>query len=649
MAYQPLTPEQNKAARSKFTPEQIISFEQKRQAAEGGSEQNKPKEESFTQQASNVLGSIFGGKTIGDAIGTAIVKNDVSRGKYDSGVDYGALSPEAKQRLVARGVPITAEEQAQQTANQIQGPTATQVAGDVLKTAALPVGIFATGGTSLLGQMGVGAATGYAYDVGSSFESGQSAGDALKPGAATVAGLVLPPALRGAGALTSFAAKATAPVFRGVGNLVQKGSKVAGNELASDIMQRVARVRPVAQENFKKQTGESIGEYLTSRGIYGNDEEILQKLADRFTKSKELVDTELVKLPGEFQNGRLTDALDALKQREQLASSPNVPSPDLARITELEAKHKATGLTMSEINEVKRLYERKVKLGYLKEKNTIGIDKATYLDNSLREWQLSQADIGGLQNLRELNRETKAAKQLGDELFKTVNRGSANNALGLTDAILLSGGDPSGIAMYLTKKTFGSKSVQSAIAKGLADSPTKAEILPIKRGPITDESRLLSQPTSDMSTLNQGRPIKVFPAKPNTEYVGKDAVVKPTVDSTMTLPQQSLPKSELPSLPPTVPPTGPQSNIGGGKLFAGAIGGIQQDENGNLKLDPKAFSASLALGTMSPRVARNAVSKLERQRATILSRATKNPQKLAQEDSVLKTIDYMLKSLSKFL
>jgi len=47
---------------------------------------------------------------------------------------------------------------------------------------------------------------------------------------------------------------------------------------------------------------------------------------------------------------------------------------------------------MSEINEVKRYYERKQKMGYYKDNNSKKLDLATNRDTALREWQFKTAE-----------------------------------------------------------------------------------------------------------------------------------------------------------------------------------------------------------------------------------------------------------------
>jgi len=239
-----------------------------------------------------------------------------------------------------------------------------------------------------------------------------------------------------------------------------------------NIMQRVARIPKGAQAKFEQMSGESVGKYLTKRGIYGNTDEISEQLFKRFNESRNVADNALGELEGVYQPPILKDILSELVDREKRVSSPSTQSPDLAKSQELLGKYKSGGLTMDEINTAKRLYEKNVRLGYSKLMNPEGVTKATNADSALREWQFGQAKKLGLSNLDEINNETRLSKQLLDAIGKE-NAGSAgNNALGLTDWILLAGGDTTAIASFLTKKAFSSKGVQSAIAKKLYKGET---------------------------------------------------------------------------------------------------------------------------------------------------------------------------------
>jgi hypothetical protein len=476
MPYQPLTKEQyQKARQSGYTNEQIVANEKKRKASSTIAE---PVEETpgvvqgiaqsivkpfarFGASGLNVLSGV-GAIARGD---TKTLQN-LPKKEYDLGY-FGKV----------KGIGGTGS----------LGGDIKDAAGTALETAAniIPVGKIApfakaTIGGKVLKGIGIGASTG------------------LKAGTLQGAGNELqnPDATFGSVALKSLTGGAVGLVGGGVtgGVLPLPVSTVQATKNAVDpvnIMNRVARVNPTQAQKFNALAGEDIGTYLTTRGIYGTDEEIVKKLATRFNTSRSTADKELAKLGGEWKSEPVTVALNQLAEREARVSVPGALSKDFARVAQLVQKNKTTGLSMSEINEVKRLFERNVKTGYLKENNSDKIALATNVDTRLREWQLAQAKKLGLDNLDEINKETQLSKQLGDALYKKSLGQAGNNALGLTDAILLAGGDPNAIAMFTTKKVFGNKGIQSSIAKALAGKPTVGLPSAKTRQPVSNIGRLL--------------------------------------------------------------------------------------------------------------------------------------------------------------
>lgn len=99
----------------------------------------------------------------------------------------------------------------------IEPKTGKQIAGAVLQTAAVPLAAAVTGGSSLAGQMAIGAATGYAYDVGNKLAEGRGATESLVPGMGTAAGALVPPVVKGIGmagkAVIDSATRLTAPLI----------------------------------------------------------------------------------------------------------------------------------------------------------------------------------------------------------------------------------------------------------------------------------------------------------------------------------------------------------------------------------------------------------------------------------------------------
>lgn len=122
-------------------------------------------------------------------------------------------------RLIARSSVGAAMTGGDVEANRefIEKPTGKEIAGAVAQTAVIPAGAALTGGTSLAGQMAVGAGLGYIYDVGSDFASGMEGAEAFKPGAESIAGAAIPLGLRGLGI-------AGGAAIRGAGSLIDSAT-----------------------------------------------------------------------------------------------------------------------------------------------------------------------------------------------------------------------------------------------------------------------------------------------------------------------------------------------------------------------------------------------------------------------------------------
>ena len=243
------------------------------------------------------------------------------------------------------------------------------------------------------------------------------------------------------------------------------GLEVTANKTSAGIMNRVARLKPTDEVKFSKLSGKTPGEYLQETGNFGAPDKIIKTESAKFLESKNMVDVEMAKLPGAYRNGAVLDALNGLLERALAVSSENVPASYLSQVRGWLAKYKSTGLTMEEINAVKRLYERNVKLGYNKLLNAEKVEQATNIDNSLRNWQFKQAEELGFTNIAELNKQTQISKFLIDKLGDQVVGQGALNAVSITDWIILAGGNIEAISGFLTKKFFSSKAVQAKIAE----------------------------------------------------------------------------------------------------------------------------------------------------------------------------------------
>lgn len=270
-----------------------------------------------------------------------------------------------------------------------------------------------------------------------------------------------------------------------------------------NIMNRVARLTPTDAAKFEMMTGKSHGQYLTETGNFGKPEKIVENEYKKFIASKQSADDALGTLPGIYQDKSVKTAIDELIARENRIG---FGGGDAGRIQTLANKYENGGLNMKEINEVKRLFERNNKLDYLRGNVPEGIEKSNRIDNAIRNWQFRKADALGLKNLPELNKQTQASKFIVDKLGKQIAGRVGNEAITITDWILLSGGDPTAVAGLFAKKFFGNKTVQSKIAKSLAPKPNIGLVKP-KYG--SSEGFLLPAPkkgAQPFSTLPMGSP-----------------------------------------------------------------------------------------------------------------------------------------------
>lgn len=286
----------------------------------------------------------------------------------------------------------------------------------------------------------------------------------------------------------------------------------------ADIMQRVARIPKGQQALFEQQFGESVGKYLAKRGMFGDIEDVTTKLYNRFTNSYESADEALSKLTGSYSPEPVKTMLDELLKRETRVSTPGAPSPLLQEVKRLASKN---SWDMSEINLIKRMYEKTNKMDYLRQNLPEEVARANNLDSAVRNWQLEQAKTLGLKNLDKINFETRAAKSLLNALGKEYAGSAGNNAITLTDWIMLSGGSPTAISGFLAKKFFSSKYIQAKIAEFVNKGNGILDEVQGEFGP--SKVLQLSAPTSSFrSSIGSGPTLKAVPKDKNIDITSKE-------------------------------------------------------------------------------------------------------------------------------
>lgn len=311
------------------------------------------------------------------------------------------------------------------------------------------------------------------------------------------------------------------PSLSGGSGGINQGISEKATNVSSDIMNRVARLKPTDFNEFKRISDKTPGEYLAQTGNFGTPEQIIQNESVKFVNSMKAVDSELEKLPGLYKDGAISDALDGLLEKAKSVSSKNVKANYQAQIESLIAKHNTTGLSMSDINTVKRLYERNVKLGYKgvgAQMNPSAVEQATNIDSAVRNFQMKTAVKLGFKNLDAMNKQTQISKFIINKLGSQIVGQSGLNAASLTDWIVLSGGNAQSVAALLTKKVFSSKAVQAKLAELLNQGPA---LTPVKPNIQPTSENLIRQ------AFPGGAPLELPPGGSGADVTNNVPIVTP--------------------------------------------------------------------------------------------------------------------------
>lgn len=269
-------------------------------------------------------------------------------------------------------------------------------------------------------------------------------------------------------------------------------SNVNKPEVASHVMDKVSRLKPTEYQKFQELSGgDSIGEYLTKTGNTQAPDKIIMREAQKFAQSKADVDSTLAQIDGKFKNEAIKETIKGVQERARSISSGKIKPSYWDEMQGYIKAYNDGGLDMSQINALKRLYEREVRLSYKKDITAgANLAKATEVDSALRNWQFSTAKKAGFENLAEMNKQTQLSKFVVDKLGKQMVGKSGLNDINLTDWVILSGGDPTAVGGFLTKKFFSSKGVQAKVAEMLNDKDVTPYISPdYKTTPTTQTTQ----------------------------------------------------------------------------------------------------------------------------------------------------------------
>lgn len=238
--------------------------------------------------------------------------------------------------------------------------------------------------------------------------------------------------------------------------------EVAGTTAEKQIM-RMNKLSKWVKADFEKRFWVNEWKFLNDRWIVWWNEETVNWLTTYMKGTKDEVDKWLAAIQWTFwkDNKILHEVADDVAAH---AAEVSTRPEEVVKWRNLAEKAKTEWLTMSEINDVKRYYERNNKFTYYTDNNSKKLQRATNLDNDLRERQLDMADKNWFGNLRELNKETAASKYLLDAIWKEMRWSYWNDYFWLSDWVL-SSWTPEWFAMLLAKKWLSSDKVRTYSVK----------------------------------------------------------------------------------------------------------------------------------------------------------------------------------------
>ncbi len=274
----------------------------------------------------------------------------------------------------------------------------------------------------------------------------------------------------------------------------------ATDGLAASLQSRATRLTPSVRNEFKAMTGKTPEEFQIEYGATGTPDQVVSKLYEQFTTSRQAVDAALqTAKPVRYQVPAFKDALDALRLKVEKTSTEGAPNPISEEVANLSKIYDSTGLTVAQENSIKRLYEMNVKLDYLKENVPDNVTLAKNIDSQLRNTVEKHADQLGIKGVKEQNKITQATRYLMDEIGKASNGRAANNILGLTDTILAAQipATPEALALFLGKKALSSETVLGGAAKVLSPKPKPTKVI---------KSTKPNYPVKDLGTSNPTKP-----------------------------------------------------------------------------------------------------------------------------------------------
>lgn len=202
-------------------------------------------------------------------------------------------------------------------------------------------------------------------------------------------------------------------------------------------MKEALQMTPSQKINLTRSTFTAkIGERLAKWGVTGTLEEMSQQLGEIATKSRQALDNKLGSIADTFQTATAEKMLEQLYDLRK----PEVFTADRfkeirKRLVQLQVKLENNGLTLSEMNEVKRFADTIAGDKIFKQtgdlKTTAIGQNLGELRKEMRGFIEKEAGKKGVKDVFELNNQTAFAKSVKDVIDKKVLAGAPRKSLSL--------------------------------------------------------------------------------------------------------------------------------------------------------------------------------------------------------------------------
>lgn len=287
-------------------------------------------------------------------------------------------------------------------------------------------------------------------------------------------------------------------------------------QIADTLWTNINRMTKWEINKFKTEIWVSPWKFLNDRWITQTWDELVDTLSKNLTQSRKEADKWLESIAWRFKwdtQEIATDIIDTttwkyktikqdpiktmLEDNLKNASSKGM-SKDSLKMKDLLEKYQEWWLEMKEINEAKRWFNKNNKFSYFADDTTSRKGFVTELDNTIRNWQYNKAKELWFENLKEINKQTKAYYKLLEWVTKWNEWSKWNLPIWLSDWLAFNA-DPS---VFLLKQVAWSWKVKTWTLKLLNKLSWRSKQLEVKPALITNKWKNVNNTNNSNSSTN---------------------------------------------------------------------------------------------------------------------------------------------------